>query len=153
MRLPALLLCLALPALAADLPAPSPPPSPPIARADPVQTGMLDARQAIQARDWKSAETALRAVLREQPRHADALNLLGFTLRWQERYEESLAAYQQALAIQPDHLGAHEYIARTYLKLGRIADAEGHWQRLRERCGDCAEAKALQAAIAGARKP
>ena len=70
--------------------------------------------QAIKAKDWKAAETALRAVIKEQPRQADALNLLGFTLRWQERYEESLAAYQQAFAIEPDHQGAHEYIARTY---------------------------------------
>lgn len=149
MRLPVLLLCLALPALAADLPSPTPP----IAPADAVQTGLLDARQAIQAKDWKGAESALRAVLQQQPRHADALNLLGFSLRWQQRVEESLAAYRQALAIEPEHLGAHEYIARSYLALGRIADAQQHAQRLAALCRDCAEARALQAAIAGARQP
>lgn len=150
MRLTALL-CLALcgAAQAADLPAPTHTMAP----ADAVQTGLLDARQAIQAKDWKGAEAALRRVLKEAPRHADALNLLGFSLRWQERYEESLAAYQQAFAVEPDHLGAHEYIARTYLKLGRVADAERHLTRLRQLCKDCEQAKALEQAVAAARKP
>jgi tetratricopeptide (TPR) repeat protein len=152
MRPTALLyLALAGAASAADLPAPVS--TPPIARADAVQTGMLDARQAIQSKDWKGAETALRQVLKEQPRHADALNLLGFSLRWQERYDESLAAYQQAFAIEPDHLGAHEYVARTYLKLGRLADAERHAARLAQLCKDCAEARSLAQAISAARKP
>lgn len=136
-----LVFCQAL--MAADLPAPTAPPAPTLA----------DARQAIKAKDWKAAESALRAVLKDQPRHADALNLLGFTLRWQERYDESLAAYQQAFAVEPDHQGAHEYIARTYLKLGRVADAERHLARLRQLCADCAEAKALDKAVAEARKP
>ena len=33
------------------------------------------------------------------------------------------------------------------------ADAQQHAQRLAALCGDCAEARALQAAIAGARQP
>ncbi len=144
-----LLLCLILPAQAADLP----PPTPPMIRADPVQTLMLDAREAIQNKDWKTAETALRAVLQQQPRHADALNLLGYTLRWQQRLDESLAAYRQALAIEPDHSGAHEYIARSYLALGRLNEARQHADRLRQLCRGCAESLALDAAIAGASKP
>lgn len=130
---------------AADLPAAAPAPAP---AAD---AALQTARAALKARDWTAAEAQLRALLQRQPDHADAWNLLGFALRWQDRYEESLAAYQQAFRLQPDHLGAHEYIARTYLKMGRRADAERHLARLRELCPACQETRALAELLAAGR--
>jgi Flp pilus assembly protein TadD len=130
-------------ALAADLPAsPSAAPGPSVLQL---------AREAIRAKDWKAAETQLRAATKEEPRNADAWNLLGYTLRWQERYEDSLAAYGKAFEIDPQHLGAHEYIGRTYLKMGRKGDAEKHLATLRQLCPGCEETRELAEAVAKAK--
>lgn len=137
-----LLLCLNA-AFAADLPTAAP--------EEPGQAALAKARQALDAKKWKDAETALRQALRENPKLADAHNLLGFTLRWQGRYDESLAAYQQVFALEPNHLGAHEYIGQTYLKMGRLDEAESHLKTLQRLCGGCTESKDLAAALGAAR--
>ena len=61
----------------------------------------------------------------------------------------SLQYYQQALAIDPRHLGAHEYIGEAYLMLNRPADAQQHLARLDSLCVfGCTEYRMLKAAIA-----
>ena len=144
MRRITLPLCLlfALAAQAADLPTSAP--SPPSA------TPMQQARDAIQAKDWKGAEAHLREALKAEPRQADAWNLLGFSLRWQDRYDESLAAYAKVFEIDPKHLGGHEYIGRTYLKMGRKSEAQQHLAKLRALCAACEETRELAEAIAKA---
>lgn len=137
-----LLLCLNT-AFAADIPSAAP--------EEPGQAAMTKARQALEAKKWKDAEAALRQALRENPKLAAAHNLLGFTLRWQGRFDESLAAYEKVFALEPNHLGAHEYIGQTYIKLGRLDDAEAHLKTLQRLCGSCEESKDLAAALASAR--
>jgi Flp pilus assembly protein TadD len=112
------------------------------------QDPLAEARSALAAKDWKGAERELRRVIAKEPRNADAHNLLGYSLRWQERYEEALAAYGRVFEIDPKHLGAHEYIGRAYLKMGRRPEAERHLAQLRTLCGDCTEARDLAKALA-----
>jgi len=135
---------------AADTSTPTQPENPKT-RISPAQILMADGRQAIERKDWKGAEKLLRQSLQLAPRNAHALNLLGYSLRWQGRYDESLAAYGQVFEIEPNHLGAHEYIGEAYLKLGRRADAERHLAKLRQLCGNCEEARDLASALAKAR--
>ena len=42
-----------------------------------------DARKAIQAKNWSSAQTSLKLAIRDEPRNADAHNLLAFSYRKQ----------------------------------------------------------------------
>lgn len=49
---------------------------------------------------------------------------LGFTLRKLGRYDESLAAYDRALELQPGFAPAIEYRAEAYLGLNRLDDAK-----------------------------
>jgi hypothetical protein len=57
--------------------------------------------------------------------------------------------YQQALAIDARHLGAHEYIGEAYLMLNRPADAQQHLARLDSLCVfGCTEYRMLKTAIA-----
>ena len=52
------------------------------------------------------------------------LRALGNTLFRQARYRDALAAYQQALALDPHSARAHHDLATAYMKLGRRDSAE-----------------------------
>ncbi len=73
----------------------------------------LRARQElIQARDFRNALPLLQQVVQKDPRNADAYNLMGYAVRSSGDPNGSLQYYQQALAIDPRHLGAHNTSAR-----------------------------------------
>jgi hypothetical protein len=68
-----------------------------------------------------------------------------------------LQYYNQALQIDPKHLGAHEYVGEAYLMLDQPQQAEQHLARLDQLCVfGCAEHRELKTAIANykaGRKP
>lgn len=55
--------------------------------------------------------------------------------------------YEAALRADPGHLGALEYQGELYLMQGDVAAAGENLRRLREICGGCEEAVALESAI------
>jgi tetratricopeptide (TPR) repeat protein len=83
------------------------------------------------ARDWPAAVAAFRRVVALRPDFPDAWNELGYALRNQGRYQESLDAYGEALRLRPDYPEALEYLGEAYVELGRIADARRVLDRLR----------------------
>jgi tetratricopeptide (TPR) repeat protein len=82
-------------------------------------------------RDWVAAEAAFRRALALRDDFADAWNELGYALRNQGRYTESLVAYDRALRLRPDFPEALEYLGEAYVKLGRLDDARRILDRLR----------------------
>jgi tetratricopeptide (TPR) repeat protein len=82
-------------------------------------------------KDWAAAEAAFRQAIVERPDHADAWNELGYALRNQRRYDESLKAYHEALRLRPDFPEALEYLGEAYVKMGRLEDARRVLTRLR----------------------
>ena len=83
------------------------------------------------ARDWTTAEAAFRRAITLRAGFADAWNELGFALRNQGHYPESLAAYDEALKLRPNFPEALEYLGEAYVKLGRVDDARRVLDRLR----------------------
>jgi tetratricopeptide (TPR) repeat protein len=81
--------------------------------------------------DWTAAVAAFWQATRLRPAFADAWNELGFALRQQGRYAESLDAYHEALRLRPDFPEALEYLGEAYVKLGRLDDARRVLERLR----------------------
>lgn len=81
--------------------------------------------------DWPVAADAFRRALTLRPAFPDAWSELGFALRQQGRYTESLAAYDEALRLRPDFPEALEYLGEAYVKLGRLDDARRVLERLR----------------------
>jgi hypothetical protein len=64
-------------------------------------------------------------------------------------YPGSLDFYQRALAINPDHKGAHEYLGELYLMVHDSASADGQLAELTRLCPDgCEEKDVLTKAIA-----
>jgi len=76
--------------------------------------------------------------------HPDILNYLGFAHRKLGRIEDAKSWYAQALAINPDHLGANEYLGELYVEIGDLANARRQLAKLDRLCAfGCAEREDL----------
>lgn len=117
--------------------------------AKPADPNYTRAKAMIEARDYANALPLLQQVVAKDPKNADAYNLMGYATRKSGDPNGSLQYYQQALAIDARHLGAHEYVGEAYLMLDRPAEAEQHLARLNSLCVfGCSEYRMLKTAIA-----
>jgi Flp pilus assembly protein TadD len=129
-------------ALAAGAPSPARPPARP---PDDYGQGV----RAVLAGDYARAVTLLGRAVQSDPKNADAWNYLGFSYRNLKRFDEAMAAYQKALALDPHHRGAHEYLGELYLQMGQVARAREVLDRLGRLCpSGCKEHDDLSKAIA-----
>ncbi len=110
------------------------------------------ARDAIKNRDWKKSLAELNLAVREEPRNADAHNLLAYSYRKQAtpNLPKAFEHYRTALSLNPRHKGAHEYIGEAYLMDKKPVEAEKHLAELEKICGNktCEEFADLSKAIA-----
>ena len=102
----------------------------------------------IEAGAHQSAILVLERARLIEPRNADIYNLLGFSSRQLGDTAAALAFYGWALAIDPRHLGANEYLGELYLRLDEPGKARERLAILAAACGDCEEMRELRAAIA-----
>ena len=102
-----------------------------------------EAQAVIEEGDFDEAITMLEEIVFFEPEDADALNLLGFSLRSVDRNEEAMEMYVEALTIDPNHQGALEYQGELFLKLGDQASAEANMEKLAGLCPDGCEALAI----------
>ena len=107
-----------------------------------------EAVEAVKRDDYRGAIKLLTQVLAGEPRHADALNYMGYSHRKLGDFERAVRFYRRALAVDPDHRGANEYLGEAYLGLGDLPKAEERLARLIDICGrSCAETQELDRAI------
>lgn len=110
---------------------------------------LMQARQRIAAEEYLAAETLLRAANERTPEDPDVHSLLGFCARKQGRLDESYAHYQRALRLDPNHLGASEYLGELYLQRGEPDLARAQLAELDRLCPQgCDEQAELAEAIA-----
>ena len=109
-------------------------------------------RAALKAGQPAAALARLQAALKRFPDAADLHSELGFTHRKLRQMEKAFEHYRRALALKPEHRGAHEYIGEAYLEVGDLASAEKHLAALRKVCLlPCEELEDLHKAIAAYR--
>ena len=73
------------------------------------------------------AERDLRRILKKDPKNANALNALGYTLADRTaRYAEALELIEQALALKPDDPFILDSLGWTHYRLGNHAEAVRH---------------------------
>lgn len=118
-------------------------------RSEPDRSAYEKAVSAVKAENYSRARDLLEDVVEREPRNADAWNWLGFSERNLGNYDASLAAYEKALAIEPEHRGALEYLGELYLQTGEVQKAKAQLEKLDEACGilGCEEYDELEAAI------
>lgn len=110
-------------------------------------TRLERARDAIDNERYDRAVKHLKKHLKQNPDDADGLNYMGYSLRKLGEFEDSENYYQKALEIEPNHLGANEYLGELYLQTGRLEQAQERLAILQSACGDCEEYEELKEAI------
>jgi tetratricopeptide (TPR) repeat protein len=110
-------------------------------------------KKAAEAKDWKNAIRLLGKAGLQDDRNPDLQNLLGYAYRNSGNFDLAFKHYERALALNPRHRGAHEYVGEAYLLVGNLAKAEEHLGALREICLiPCEEYADLKAKIDEYRK-
>lgn len=107
------------------------------------------ALRLIENQDYAGAIPHLKRALSVMQGNADILNYLGYTERMVGDYPDSLDYYQRALARNPDHKPAHEYLGELYLLMHQPDQARLQLAELDRLCPDgCTEKAMLTQAIA-----
>jgi predicted Zn-dependent protease len=103
----------------------------------------------IRREKYADAVPYLDRALQARPNNANILNYLGFTHRMLGDYPGSLDYYQKALARDPDHKGAHEYLGELYLNMHQVSGARAQLAELTRLCPKgCDELETLTKSIA-----
>src|SRR5713226_4584950 len=94
------------------------------------------ARAAIAKKDWPAAQNVLRDAVARDPQNADYHNLYAYSMRKGPNPSMDLVFrhYNEALRLDPWHLGAHEYIGEAYLMSGNVPKAKEHLAQLDKLC-------------------
>lgn len=113
-----------------------------------VASGYERAVDLIESSGYEKAIRILEKLNREDPGNADVLNMLGYAHRKLGRLEPAFGFYRDALAIEPRHLGANEYLGELYLLTDELAKAEERLAELAAACpSGCEEREELAEAI------
>ena len=117
------------------------------------RTGYERAVGLVEAGDYDDALEILVDLNRTESGNADVLNMLGYSYRKLGRVEAAFDHYRQALAIEPRHLGANEYLGELYLETGELKKAQERLRELAAACpSGCEERDELSEAIAAYKK-
>ena len=108
------------------------------------------ARALIKAGEYAQAIPLLMRLKDEFRTSADVPNWLGFCHRKLKDYATAKAFYDEALTLNPTHLGANEYLGEWYVETGDLKKAKEQLAYLDGLCRGCEEAKDLAEAIAKA---
>jgi len=107
------------------------------------------AKQMVEDGKYAEAIPLLEKVVAGDKENADAFNYLGYSNRQLGNHDAALTNYQAALALEPRHRGANEYLGELYLILGQLDKAEERLEVLDGACFcGCEEYTELKNAIA-----
>jgi len=122
---------------------------------DPAVAGI---QAAIAKTDWPRAQELARGAVAKNPANPDYHNLYAYSIRMGANPEMELVFrhYNEALRLDPKHLGAHEYLGEAYLQVGNLDKAKDELRTLDKLCFfSCREFTMLKKAVADyeARQP
>jgi tetratricopeptide (TPR) repeat protein len=97
---------------------------------------------------YEEALGALAAV--QNQNDSMVLTMIGYAKRNLGRFDEGMAYYRQALAIDPNNADTREYLGEAYVETGRIDLARAELANVEALCGtECEQYQDLAEAIAG----
>ena len=118
-------------------------------------SGLLDDEQLYQqgralalGGHYEEALGALAAV--QNQNDSRVLTMIGYAKRKLGNFDEGVAFYKQALAIDPDNADTREYLGEAYVERGQMDLAKAELANVQALCGtECEQYQDLAAAIAG----
>ena len=89
---------------------------------DKIKIWYMKAEKNIKEKKFKSSLKILKSLTKREDLsgfRADVYNLLGFSYRKMSKpdLDKSFAAYMMAIELDPNHVGAHEYLGELYLMI------------------------------------
>ena len=109
---------------------------------------IVKAEKAIKKGQFADAYKVLSENEQQHSNNADLYNLMGYSARKLELFDDSMAHYQKALSIDPKHKGALEYLGELYLTLDQPDNAKVILGKLKSICFlGCEEKTELSDAI------
>jgi tetratricopeptide (TPR) repeat protein len=84
---------------------------------------LADAHAAVAAKDFKTARAKAEAILQKNPKHAEALFVVGECDEADHKDEDAVAHYRAALAADPGLLGAAINLSALLIDLKRFGEA------------------------------
>ncbi len=119
-----------------------------------IQAAEDDFKQAVTLVEEQKYEEAIPIMLGiyngDIGADSDTLNYLGFAHRKLGRNEDALRYYEEALELEPEHLGANEYLGELFIQTGELDKAATQLEILTKLCGSCEESEMLAEAISQA---
>jgi tetratricopeptide (TPR) repeat protein len=123
-------------------------------KGQPCKTGSLEDQNRYQqgralalAGHYNEALTALNAV---KVPDSMTFTMIGYATRKLGKYDEGLAFYQKALALDPSNVNTHEYLGEAYAEKGKLDLAKAELVKVAAVCGTtCEQYQDLSKAIAG----
>ena len=98
------------------------------------QLALQESISNIHQHNYEHAIELLKNTLALTGDHPDILNYLGFTHRKLGLYDQAIAYYRRALSIDPNHLGANEYLGELYVEIGDLDRARMQLAKLDQLC-------------------
>ena len=120
--------------------------TPAVSEDDPI----TEVNALIDNENFPEAVTMLKGLVAEDDTNPDYYNLLAYSLRNLEQYDSALEHYQRALFLDPEHVGALEYLGELYLQTDKLELAQAQLKELEtvETClAACSEYEELADAI------
>ena len=81
-------------------------------------------KTVLRNQDWTDEYSLFRSGLRVNAGNAKLFNNVGHALEAKGRYEEALKYFHAAVTVQPDDIGAHINVGRTFNHMARFVEAE-----------------------------
>ncbi len=99
----------------------------------------------INEKKYDAAIAELEAASQNLGPHPDVLTYMGFANRKLKNFEAAETYYKQALAVDPNHLGANEYFGELMIERGDMDGAKAQLAKLDALCSfGCYEAEELR---------
>ena len=106
----------------------------PEAKGEGVDTGRInqlieEADKLLESGDFEKSLVLYSQANYEAPGDAEVLFKMGYSLMQQNRLDEALSYYKDALEIEPENAALHQALASLYRKQGEFASARIHLDR------------------------
>ncbi|CAG0879705.1 unnamed protein product [Darwinula stevensoni] len=102
----------------------------------------------VRSMDWETESSIFLSGLKVNHRNAKLYNNVGHAFETQGHFQDALKFFQQAVRVQPDDIGAHINVGRTYNNLKMFDESEAAYLRAKSLLPKARPGESYQARIA-----